>query len=158
MSVINCRFCDLPIERSRVTPHYRRQHRAVDLSESQTVTEDVTIELERIITLILRTEDSPEVIVLEIPDTKDCMMCIEPHSTVLQPCGHDSSCRDCLARWWRESFHTPRCPICRTETTGLLVEGEEDNNSIPSWFTWRRRRLNRGQQRTRRRLPGFIHV
>lgn len=154
--VINCRFCDLPIERSRVTPHYRRMHKATDLALARRLTAENRItrlvreELDLLIDIIDSESFSDEI------EHVECIMCLENHSTRLLPCNHDNSCHDCLMTWWKQSFHAPRCPICRTDVKNIYRDGEEDTIILSSWYTWRRRRLNQGRERRHVRRPTLI--
>lgn len=150
---VNCRFCELPIEKSRLTSHYRKKHKAMDLARAIVV---IPRRNQQVIVILPESNSEEEKSQTDSQEERTCMMCLNEHSTITQPCNHDSSCRSCLMRWWKESYRSPRCPICRGEISHLHHEGEIDDVTVPSWFSWRRRLLNRGNRRVTRRLPGFI--
>lgn len=163
-----CRFCNLHIEKSRVTSHYRKKHKPVDLARATVIAPRnssanprINPRLNsrvnpRVRTIINSIIDSVIENTVEQVAEHECMICFENHRTVVLPCNHRSTCHECLNRWWRQSFYSPRCPMCRTEVDSIRHNGQLDHHVIPSWFAWRRRSLNRGTSRRENRAPTFL--
>jgi hypothetical protein len=133
MDHVRCNFCSNTIQKSRVSAHYRYNHRRNDL-RTASKTPKRRRRTQRTPRHRLRPPPPP-------PPPEDCVMCLEPHHNKLIPCNHTSSCEDCLGRWWRESYRHPRCPICRTETTTVLDQGLP-TSAISDWQRWRRNDIN----------------
>uniref|UniRef100_A0A6C0ELY1 RING-type domain-containing protein n=1 Tax=viral metagenome TaxID=1070528 RepID=A0A6C0ELY1_9ZZZZ len=172
MFSVTCRFCHLPIQRSRVTPHYRRQHKADDLrSFNPSIEEEVATELDIMIERVVsesasestseNTSESMSESESESEsersesksESNDCIMCLESHDTCLFPCNHTSSCRNCLLSWWRQSYYSPRCPMCRVEVEEIYDNGVIDTITLRFWQRWREQRLGGNR---RNRMPSFI--
>lgn len=122
MKLFQCRFCFAWIEKGRCSSHYRKMHKKQDLK--------------RIV--VIKTKDNLE----NQPELTECMMCLNKHSTILFPCQHTTSCSNCLMRWWKESFYSPRCPVCRANVQYVVKNGKRNNSLVTRWFRWRRRQLS----------------
>lgn len=90
--------------------------------------------MSKVVHRVIKIQQSP----IPLPEIEKptCIICLDEHSYVLLPCNHSNTCGTCLARWWRESYHLPRCPICRTATTKVF-EKWEDTTLVKDWFRWR---------------------
>lgn len=142
--MITCRFCNLSIDEGKLSAHYRKLHKATDFILSRKI-------------VLCRTERKPEQKINTRKKTKECIMCLEHHDTLLLPCNHDSSCSNCLMRWWKESYHSPRCPMCRTDVQNIMEGDTEKQNILKMWYNWRERKLNQGTNRRVNRIPSFIY-
>lgn len=115
-----CTFCGVNVKKSRASFHYSRAHKHSDLTN-----------------------------IWPTPNRKnhpncpkgDCIICLEKHTTKLFPCNHTHSCRDCLFTWWKQSYHSPRCPICKQDVEKIYQEGFIDRFTLKSWRRWRNRSL-----------------
>jgi hypothetical protein len=115
MSVF-CRFCSLQINKGRLSSHYRKWHKRFDFLQ--------TDELEN---------DSEE----KNSDLRpECIVCFRHHSTILLPCRHDSTCVNCLMKWWRQCRLLPKCPICRRNVEDFATE--EERGVVFRFLHWNR--------------------
>ena len=69
-------------------------------------------------------------------EATECALCLERHTCKILPCNHTNACATCLARWWRESFYCPRCPICRGEAN-IVMDGHMATSVVAEWYLWR---------------------
>ena len=144
-------------------PGIRRLHRAREVRRTQRNGRNVQIPEPATHNVIERKQISvhlPSITPVERaePEIKssNCVMCLEDHMDILQPCGHSDSCGPCLNRWWRQSYHNPRCPICRTETDAIHRKGSA-LGIVTMWHRWRKNQIRRSQGvRRRERFPSLM--
>ena len=145
-----CTFCNQMIERGRISAHYRYKHKHNDGIFASHCTsnehiQNVSIPVREKVseTLVDRghTTSSSNSRPLS-PETSQCIICLEDHHDTVLPCNHGDSCGPCLNRWWQESFHAPRCPMCRTETESVNRRGQR-TDIVEQWFGWRQSLLHR---------------
>ncbi len=139
---VQCRFCDLQIQRSRVSAHYRKCHYDIPFFHSNRPNNDNRCEeqenLQELVSVSLfvpnddESDDEPEIV-----EIVECIMCCEEHMTKIIPCNHESSCHECLLKWWKESFYQPRCPICRGTVEDIMINNVKNNSILYDWKLWR---------------------
>jgi len=86
-----------------------------------------------------------------------CIMCTEPCDCVVLSCGHDTSCRRCLWKWWITGTQTPRCPTCRGDVTAVRFDrGRKLSCILKKWTEW----YHKQQQPTRNylRIYQYMHI
>jgi hypothetical protein len=157
---VTCNFCNLTVDRARLSAHYRRQHKVGDLIVTPTTVHVEEVE-HNVINLpanrtvgreIARIRTLARATPITQPETPkpECIMCMEPHETKLLPCNHDSSCSSCLLRWWKESYRTPRCPMCRTDVENIRKGRRNNNRVLRQWNSWRENSIRRSNRRSNR--------
>lgn len=119
-NTIVCTFCGIMVKKSILSSHYSRMHKQPDLG----------------IWPSPNRHSPPERHVVD-----DCLMCLEKHGTKLLPCKHTHSCKGCLVTWWKQSYHSPRCPVCIQNVEKIYNEGTPDKYTLKSWHKWRNRSL-----------------